>query len=765
VKCTQTILAFSLTAFSSAAVAGLFSAPILPIKAVSQITSPPSFEADVLPLLDEYCAKCHEGEDAKGKIDLLKNLSEDEALLQPDLYFQAAWEIWRGTMPPASAKKRPSHEERTRMLRWVDETMAPQVAAFHPQRLRRLNNFEYRHVMRDLFGVEFDVEGFFPADTVSNGFDNIGSALSLSHEQFEKYVEAAETVVAMAVVSEEGNRSKIQEISASGFSGSQFRFRQNGISLFTNGLLTAQVKLPRRGTYRFRVFAWGEQAGRDPVLGGLQVNNHDLGSFSIPNERGDIGVFEKEAQVDGGVVEIGVSFLNDFYQPKHSDPKRRDRNLILQKVEIVGPLDFLPKTEFQEQIEAKFVVGRRHPNLFGAISYLAERIWRRPPGKSEVNRLFKLTKDGKSWEDSLSLVLKAMLFSPKFLFRLENQNEHGEATDQQADFSLASQLSFFLWGSVPDEELLALARSGNLRDVEVFRNQIGRLLKSPKARALADGFASQWLQTRNLINYRPAQALLPSSESMQQETLFFFDYILREEKDVRDFIQADYTFMNSRLATFYGIDMRRVGEGFQKVSYGSLPRRGVLSHASFLTLTSDATRTSPVKRGKWVMENLLDSPLPPPPPGADSLDDQENGQVEMTFRERLELHRSKKQCVSCHAVMDPLVLGLENYDFVVKCREEVDGIPVDSSGVLPDGREFHGPSQLISVIGKDPRFIRALVSKLATFAFGRPMEPRDRPMIQLILDSLNEEKPTLKQMITGILLYDAFGRISPDSEQ
>ena len=726
------------------------------------IPPPPSFEADVLPLLDEYCAKCHEGEDAKGKIDLLRNLSEDEALLQPDIYFQAASEIWRGTMPPASAKKRPSTEEVSRLLRWVDETMAPQVKAFQPQRLRRLNNFEYHHAMRDLFDVEFDAKGFFPADTVSNGFDNMGSALSLSHEQFEKYVEATETVVAAAVVSEAGNRKEIQEISASEFSGGGDR--PNGRSLFTNGLLTAQVKFPRRGTYRFRVFAWGEQAGEEPVLGGLQVNNQVLGSFSIPNERGDIGVFEKEAHVDGGVVEVGVSFLNDFYQPKHPDPKQRDRNLILQKLEIIGPLDILPKTEFQTALEARFVAGRRHPNLHGAISYLTERVWRRPPGKSEVNRLFKLAREGKSWEDSLSFALRAMLLSPKFLFRLENQNEYGEASELQADFSIASQLSFFLWGSVPDEELLALARNGNLRDAEVLRNQIGRMLKSPKVRALADGFASQWLQTRNLNDYRSAQDHWPSSESMQQETFFLFDYILKEERSIWDFIQADYTFVNSSLAKFYGIK-EDVGEGFQKVSYGVLPRRGVLGHASVLTLTSHATRTSPVKRGKWVMENLLDSPLPPPPPGADSLATEQNGQEDMTLRERLELHRSKKQCVSCHAAMDPLGFGLENYDFVGKWRDDVDGIPVDSSGVLPDGRKFDGPFQLISVLGKDVRFIRALLSKLATYAFGRPMEPRDRPMIQLILDSLDQEKPTLKQMITGILFYDAFGHIPPTSNQ
>jgi hypothetical protein len=357
-----------------------------------------------------------------------------------------------------------------------------------------------------------------------------------------------------------------------------------------------------------------------------------------------------------------------------------------------------------------------------------------------------------------------MLLSPKFLFRLENQNEYGEASELQADFSIASQLSFFLWGSVPDEELLALARNGNLRDAEVLRNQIGRLLKSPKVRALADGFASQWLQTRNLNDYRSAQDHWPSSESMQQETFFLFDYILKEERSIWDFIQADYTFVNSSLAEFYGIK-EDVGEGFQKVSYGVLPRRGILGHASVLTLTSHATRTSPVKRGKWVMENLLDSPLPPPPPGADSLAAEQNGQEDMTLRERLELHRSKKQCVSCHAAMDPLGFGLENYDFVGKWRDDVDGIPVDSSGVLPDGRKFNGPSQLISVIGKDPRFIRALVSKLATYAFGRPMEPRDRPMIQLILDSLDQEKPTLKQIITGILFYDAIGHIPPTSNQ
>jgi hypothetical protein len=395
------------------------------------------------------------------------------------------------------------------------------------------------------------------------------------------------------------------------------------------------------------------------------------------------------------------------------------------------------------------------------LKQFASRAWRRPATDAEVQRLVRFIQlareQGDGPEVGIRMALQAVLVSPHFLFRIEQ--EPTSKDHLLSDWELATRLSYFLWSTMPDEELFRLAREGKLRQPGVLEGQVRRMLKDMKARALAENFAGQWLTIRSLSAFSPDLKRFPSfnpqlRSAMLRETEMFFLHIVREDRNVLDFLDADYTFVNERLAKHYGLkDVH--GEHFRKVSLAGTPRGGVLTHASVLAVNSNPTRTSPVKRGKWILENILGTPPPPPPPDVDELKEEE--ELSGTLRQQMEKHRTNPTCASCHARMDPLGFGFENFDAIGAWRSREGKHAIDASGILPDGSTFNGPSELRKVLMKKKElFVKCFTDKLLTYALGRGTERSDRCFIEEIARNVGKQDHRFVPLVIEIVRSDPF---------
>jgi hypothetical protein len=397
----------------------------------------------------------------------------------------------------------------------------------------------------------------------------------------------------------------------------------------------------------------------------------------------------------------------------------------------------------------------------------ARRAFRRPVKPAELERLVRFVelaeKNGDSFETGIQLALQAVLVSPHFLFRVELDREprNPEAIHPVGDWELATRLSYFLWSSMPDDELFRHAQQGTLRKPEVLDGQVRRMLRDPRARALVENFAGQWLLLRNLKTATPDPGLFPSFDealrtAMQRETELFFETIVKEDRSILDFLDADFTFLNERLARHYGIAGVR-GEEFRRVSLTGDQRGGILTQASILTITSNPTRTSPVKRGKWILENILGTPPPPPPPDAGELSEDQKVVLSGSLRQRMEVHRAKASCASCHQRMDPLGFGFENFDAVGAWRTQDGKFPIDCSGTLPDGRSFKGPKELKAILKtKKDEFARCLSEKMLTYALGRGLEYYDRCAVDQIAKGLAKNNYRFTSLVLEIVHSDPF---------
>jgi uncharacterized protein DUF1592/uncharacterized protein DUF1588/uncharacterized protein DUF1587/uncharacterized protein DUF1585/uncharacterized protein DUF1595 len=427
-----------------------------------------------------------------------------------------------------------------------------------------------------------------------------------------------------------------------------------------------------------------------------------------------------------------------------------------------------PKGEGRKRLLPFEIVGeggRKLPIAREALSRFAGRAYRRPATAAEVDRILALHAAGDSdggFEAGIRLAVTAILTSPHFLFRVEIDPQPESLTPRAlGDFELASRLSYFLWGSMPDDELFDLAGRGELAKGPVISAQARRMLADPKSSALVDDFAGQWLQLRNLRTATPDRKLFPSFDedlraAMRKETELFFQTVMREDRSVLEFLDSDWTFLNERLARHYGI-AGVAGKEFRRVALADSPRGGVLTQASVLTVTSNPTRTSPVKRGKWVLEQLLGAPPPPPPPGVPELPEGKKAALTGTLRQRMEKHREDPACATCHKGMDPLGFGLENFDAIGAFRDKEGDKPLDVSGVLPDGRTFAGPRELKAVLqGDAAAFRRCLVEKMLTFALGRGLEDGDRAAVERISSSLAWDGNRFSSLVIEIVNSDPF---------
>ncbi len=729
------------------------------------------FPHTVQPFLQKYCIDCHTGAEAMAGIGLDEYPDKAAVLENRKIWEKVFAMLDIGAMPPKDGEQ-PPPEEHAAVLAWLDDALhnLDCNAIDDPGRVtvRRLNINEYNNTIRDLFGVDLQPGKNFPADDVGEGFDNIGDVLSLPPLLMEKYFDAAE-LVADAVISETMLVPTVRK------SGRDFQTEGSAnagdgeISFPSQGTATATFELPADGEYVLQIRASASQAGDEPAKMRITIDGVEWKIVDVPEERERN--YEYDWTATAGAHRVGVAFINDFYDPTNPNRRRRDRNLFVSHVELIGPQGgvYVEPPEVHRQFVVASPSDTQSPKQAATQVFSAQlpRIFRRPVAPAEVEPFAALVEqvvaDGESYEQGVRLALQAALVSPSFLFRVEDdpRPDDPDYGRKLRDYEIASRISYFLWSSLPDAELFALAEAGKLSQPAVLEAQARRMLADPKSRALVENFGGQWLNLRNLDEidfsrrrYREFNSDL--RRDMVRETLTFFESIIREDRSIVDFLDAKYTFVNERLARFYEIpDVQ--GDEFRQVSLEGTPRAGLLTQASILALTSNPTRTSPVKRGKWIMENILGTPPPPPPPGVPPLEDAGRAAPDATLAERLALHRQDPGCASCHNQMDPLGLAFEKFDAIGKVRERDGQNPVDDSGELPGGRKFNGAAELIEILKERKRdFSVNFTEKMLTYALGRGLKYYDACAVDRIVGELERDDHRFSRVVVGVILSDPF---------
>jgi mono/diheme cytochrome c family protein len=729
----------------------------------------------------KYCNACHVGEKSKGGVDLEKLLGQGPPAGRRKPWQRVKENVEAGTMPPDD-KPQPSMEESHALLAWLDAELKKIDCgqATDPGRvtIRRLNRVEYDNTIRDLLGVDFHPADDFPSDDVGYGFDNIGDVLSLPPILMEKYLVAAETIAEQAVVSGSNARPLVKAYDASSLTAGGGDLYDDARILGSDGEVAVAHDFPRDSSYIIRVRAYGQQAGDEPAKMAIRVDGKALKTFEVAARAGAAGTYEHRETIRGGARRVGAAFLNDFYDPDNPDAERRDRNLVVESIEIEGPLsskdDPLPESHTRLIFRTP-TKPEEFPDCASAIlEKFMTRAFRRPVTGGEVSKLVRLVEmareNGDNFERGIQLAVQAALVSPQFLFRVElyhpKRDKKGKVVKSETGaplnaFEIASRLSYFLWSSMPDDELFMLARDGSLLKDDVLEAQVGRMIRDPKSRAFVENFAGQWLQLRLLKTANPDRGQYafdePLREAMQRESELFFAGIMREDRSILEFLDSDYTFLNERLARHYGIPGVE-GPEFRRVTLKGKERGGLITQASVLTVTSNASRTSPVKRGKWVLEQILGAAPPPAPPNVPQLSDETKDVLSGTLRQRMEKHRSDPSCASCHSRLDPPGFGLENYDAVGAWRTKEGDFPIDASSSLPTGESFNGAAELKALLLKTRKdeFVACLAEKMLTYALGRGLEDYDACTVQNIAKDVSADGHRFSRMVLEIVKSDPF---------
>jgi len=733
------------------------------------------FERVALPFLEKHCYECHGGAKTKADLDL-KAIRTDAAIL-PEL------KLWRGVlqqvntgeMPPKKHPSQPSPQDITDFNRAIEDSIARAESKLPPDpgrvTARRLNKTEYYNTVRELLLVDYNPAENFPADDIGHGFDNIGDVLSVSPIHLERYLDAAEGIAARAVVVDPprppSRTTSSNFLEPRGY-GSESTFRP-----VTNSMaeLFVRHELKEEGRYTFRVRASASNApSAEPARMLLRVGDRELLTVAVTNEAKKWQAFEIELDLPKGEHRFAAKWLNP-------DDEIPDRILYINEFKVIGPAD--TRTPFMRRIAAVAADKPDPDRVRPVIEWFLTRAFRRPPTDTEVDRYSKVWAEAQENGDGkfvagLKQFVEVALVSPKFLFRVELDHRPTAATPQSLDeFQLASRLSYFLWSSLPDDELLGLAAEGKLS--EQLEPQVRRLLKDPRSIELVRNFGMQWLQLQRLSSFEPDSKLFPGfndslRKAMLQETELFLGEIFQEDRSILDLIDADFTYLNRSLARHYGINddalrdsggrggRRGSGGGaneFVRVSLSDKKRGGLLTQASILTATSNPTRTSPVKRGKWVLEQILGTPPPPPPPNVPELDDQH--ELSGTLRERMEQHRANPACANCHQQMDALGFAFENFDATGRFREKDNNEVIDPSGTLPDGRSFAGAGELKAILTDRKDLVaRNLTEKLMTYGLGRGLEFYDERALRKALAEIAGEEYRFSSVVIAIVKSDPF---------
>jgi hypothetical protein len=625
--------------------------------------------------------------------------------------------------------------------------------------MHRLTNAEYDNTIRDLFfGLAVSPAADFPADEVSLGFDNISEVQSVTPVLFELYERAAEETIEQALAATGGGGS--QRLEAEDVGGTVGAVCCGGFwNLSSNGEIATTIAVQADGDQSLVVRAYGRQAGPDLPHMVITVDGAVVAEIDVTAVEAAPAEHSVAVSLPAGNHAVSVAFTNDFYDAAAG----LDRNLYVDWIElrpVGGPgaiRDLVLTCEPSPGAEAACA-----EEILGAF---AKRAWRRPLADAEVAGLVGLVQaaldDGQGWEPAISLGLQAVLVSPWFLFRVEIDDDPTSLVPHPVnDHELATRLSYFVWSTMPDDELTLAADQDTLHHPEVLEAQVRRMLEDPHAEALVDNFAGQWLYLRNLDGELTKDYMVfPDFDAelqaaMKTEAEMFFRTFITEGRSLRELLTADETFVDARLAEHYGIPAPE-GEGFQRVSLAGLPRRGLLTQGGLMSVLSHPVTTSPVKRGKWVLEQLMCINPPPPPPGVEvpPLSPEEGG----SMREQLEEHRKNPECAACHQLMDPIGLGLEHYDAIGRYRTEDAGAPIDASGELPTGGgAFTDALGMVALLAESEEFTTCTARKTLTYALGRETGIEDAPYIDEIVADFEAADATLEGLIVAVATSDVF---------
>ena len=737
------------------------------------------FAQEVKPLLVQYCFNCHGNGKAKGQVGLdpFTDLVSVQGAAQT---WNAVSDVLTHRVMPPEDKKQPSDAERKLITEWIGEALnhydfsGPRDPGHVP--IRRLNRSEYNNTIRDLLLIEdFRAADDFPADDTGYGFDTIADVLTVSPLHTEKYLAAAETALDKVFGSEEKHKrlAKVKKYDGAEMKSTSGQARGKTWVFNAAGEVFVEHEFARAGQYEVRINAAPEAVGPDKGKMELKVGDKVEKVFELAGKiRNDVRNYKHTVEVKAtGPRRLAVGFTNPFKDPATG----KERRLYVQSVEVESLVPDPPGFYSPSLKRIFFVMPSKDVSEESASRQIVRkfmyRAYRRSVSLDEVDRVLKLFKgaraEGDSFEQSIRYALSAVLVSPNFLYRIEPDAPAARNTDTVVrplnDHELATRLSYFLWSSTPDDMLLALADAGRLKNAKELESQVRRMLADAKAKAFVQNFAGQWLELRNLEEVSPDSKKFPSfdeslKEAMRKEAELYFENIIKEDRSVLELLHSDYTFANGKLARHYGIS-GVFGEEFRRVSLKGTPRGGVLTMGGVLTVTAMPSRTSPVKRGKFILEQILGTPPPPPPPDTPALPEKEEDTTSKTFRQRLEKHRSDPACAICHIRMDPIGFSMENFDAIGAWRTMEDGSPIDNTGSLPDGTKLDGPESLRKLLlSRKDEFVYCLTEKLMTYGLGRGTEAYDRVTIKEISGSVAQAEYRFSSLITAIVQSDAFTR-------
>lgn len=714
-------------------------------------------------LLDEYCVVCHDAVDLAGGLRL-DNKDFGELGRNAETWEHVVRKLKTGMMPPAR-EPRPARDRLDALTAELESRLDLAAVAnpiAGPTALRRLNRTEYGNAIRDLLHLDVDAATLLPLDDSSDGFDNVATALNVSPSLIESYVSAGMKISRWAL----GDQTTPQSQSTYSAPADLTQDRHlEGLPLGTRGGIRIQHTFPLDAEYQFRVrrgFRFPFGARVDVTLDGLPITAENPTEFRAP--------VEFRLPVTAG-PHILTAAVVDTRRPAGVDDiyAEYETGGAIQSIEIDGPLapTGVGDTPSRRRILIcePAIPADEEPCAKEIISTVATRAFRRalsPESLAPLMEFFDAGREQGGFESGIKHALSRILVDPRFLYRLEEDPATlapGEVFEV-GEFELASRLSFFLWSSIPDDELLAIAAAGNLRDPDTFAREVRRMLADPKADALVENFAAQWLFLRELESVTPDSQVFDQNlrQAMARETKLLFGAIIREDMSILRLLDADFTFVDERLAEHYGIPSV-YGSHFRRIQIPpDNPRRGLLGHASILTVTSVTNRTSPVIRGSWILDTLLGSPTPIPPPNVETtLEGDDGAMVAASVRERLEAHRSNPNCASCHAIMDPVGFALENFDLIGAWRDTDGGRPIDTSATLADGTTIDGAAALrTALLSRSSAFVTVATEKLLTYALGRSLEYYDMPTVRAIVRRAEAEENRFSAFVLAVAQSEPF---------
>ncbi|MEM9481699.1 MAG: DUF1592 domain-containing protein [Verrucomicrobiota bacterium] len=732
------------------------------------------YQNDIYPILDRLCYDCHEPGNSDGDIPFMEAETVEGIQNMRTVWRSVAFQIRNRTMPPPK-KKQPTEEERELVASWIENYLRDTACDAGPYAgnvmARRLNRLEFDRTIRDLCGVELNFSESFPADSgTGEGFDNNGESLFLPPVLMERYLEAAQKIVDAAIVTPPLQWRK----AASAFEPQASGYQKDGARRLAPGeKVNAYISIYVDGNY-------------EVVLPGLASGNFSAINLQVDGLTAEKMVFTRrpkngqrfdekraELKMTRGVHAISIEVA------KGGSPLELGEIALREKPKAITEEKAASHQKIFDFSPGQRVEGDPRAAATDILMKFVRSAYRRPIERGEVDRFLQLfdrgARRGDPFEECMKLALKGVLVSPDFLFRIETPPA-SEAIQPITNHELASRLSYFLWSTMPDAELTRLADEGKLNDEKVLTAQVDRMLADSQSEVFARAFIGQWLGTKDVGGrvaptandvqkyYKPEIAA-----DMREEAWRFFHHLLTDNRNLLELVDAEYTFLTGRLASFYELPQAKKlpDAEFQKVALNDRTRGGVLGMGAVLALTSHHKKTSPVLRGAWVFDTLIGTPIPPPPPGVPPLQEKKKGK-KLTDREQLQLHREDANCMSCHQLIDPVGFGLQNFDFVGRWRDEQHGQPIDTAGKFPTGESFSGPGELKRALleTRKPEIVRNIVRKLLAYGLGRGLDDRDDCTIRELELALEENGYRSHILVKGIVLSTPFRnrQFVPDSE-